>query len=101
MSVQGISPLNGIVANPYGQAQAAAVNPIGIDPNAVANNTILTGSAPLASAVAPAQQQAQQIATSQAMTTPITAPAPAKQGIQLAENPPAPEGCGNNVDCKA
>ena len=127
MSVQGISPLNGIVANPYGQGQVAALNPIGIDPNNVANNAILTGNVPLASAVNPAQQQAaqqvaalqtatapapvqvqapiqqqasQQLATSQAAATPAPVTAPQPQ-LQLAKNPPAPDGCAQKLDCVA
>ncbi len=108
MSVQGYSNLNGIVSNPYAQAQASTAIIGTTAQDNMAQNAILTGSAPLASAVAPANQMAvtsqapvvpvqQTVATSQAAAT-----SPANEGTpQLAQVPPAQEGCGAKLDCVA
>ena len=87
MTVQGrYSDLNGLVTSPYGGVQASNVNYSTAGQDIASQNAITTGATPLASAVSQAQQQPM---------------APVQEAQKVAVNPPAPAGCGANLDCNA
>lgn len=98
MTVQGrYSDLNGLVTSPYGGVQASNVNYSAVGQNIATQNAIATGEAPLASATTNPIQPQQQVTP----TEPTTQAAPVKDAQQVAVNPPAPAGCGANLDCNA
>ena len=105
MSYLGVNKIDGSVPKMYMQAQAAAAtNPINQNMDNAINQSMLTNSLPLASAVNPIKNEsATLLGTTQASNGSININGGGSnpQTLKFAASTPAPEGCGNNLNCVA